>query len=51
VYRIELPGSLLDRLVRIRVQTGKPIAHQVREAVQVYCERVEAEAVAEEGTS
>jgi predicted DNA-binding protein len=41
VYRIELPKELLARLHRIREQTGKPIAHQVREAVDGYCSRQE----------
>lgn len=41
MYRIELPKELLARLHRIRQQTGKPIAHQVREAVDDYCSRQE----------
>jgi predicted DNA-binding protein len=42
MYRIELPHHLLARLAKLRIQTGKPIAHQVREAVQDYCDRREA---------
>ncbi len=41
MYRIELPHHLLVRLAKLRTQTGKPIAHQVREAVQEYCDRCE----------
>jgi predicted DNA-binding protein len=41
MYRIELPRDLLVRLAKLRTQTGKPIAHQVREAVQEYCDRCE----------
>jgi predicted DNA-binding protein len=41
MYSIELPKDLLVRLHRIREQTGKPIAHQVREAVDDYCSRQE----------
>lgn len=46
MYRIKLPKDLLARLARIRDRTRKPIAHQVREAVQTYCDRAEADTVA-----
>jgi predicted DNA-binding protein len=39
MYAIELPKELLGLLARLRRITGKPIAKQVREAVQDYLER------------
>lgn len=39
MYAIELPKELLGLLARLRRITGKPIARQVREAVQDYLER------------
>lgn len=42
MYAIELPKELLGRLAQLRARNGKPIARQVREAVQAYCEREEA---------
>lgn len=39
MYAIELPRQLLGRLALLRSVTGKPIAKQVREAVQDYLER------------
>jgi predicted DNA-binding protein len=39
MYAIELPKELLGVLARLRRITGKPIARQVREAVQDYLER------------
>ena len=42
MYAIELPRELLGRLAQLRTKNGKPIARQVREAVQAYCEREEA---------
>lgn len=44
MYAIELPKELLGRLAQLRARNGKPIARQVREAVQAYCEREEARA-------
>ena len=45
MYAIELPRELLGRLAQLRAKNGKPIARQVREAVQAYCEREETRAV------
>lgn len=39
MYAIELPKELLGRLARLRTITGKPIARQVRDAVQDYLDR------------
>ena len=41
MYAIELPKELLGRLAQLRAKNGKPIARQVREAVQAYCQREE----------
>lgn len=42
MYAIELPRELLGRLARLREKTRKPISHQVREAVEIYCQQKEA---------
>ncbi len=42
MYAIELPKELLGRLAQLRAKTGKPIARQVREALQAYREGEEA---------
>ena len=41
MYAIELPKELLGRLAQLRAKNGKPIARQVREAVEAYCEQEE----------
>lgn len=43
MYAIELPKELLGRLARLREKTRKSISHQVREAVEIYCQQNEAE--------
>ncbi len=47
MYAIELPKELLGLLARLRRVTGKPIARQVREAVQDYLEREKVRLVGE----
>lgn len=42
MYAIELPRELLGRLARLRERNGRPISHQVREAVEIYCQQAEA---------
>ncbi|HET8580754.1 MAG TPA: hypothetical protein VFL31_07125 [Nitrospiraceae bacterium] len=42
MYAIELPKELLWRLARLRERNRKPIARQVREVVEAYCQEQEA---------
>jgi len=41
VYKFSLPSSLMGRMVKIRERTKKPLAKQVREAVERWCDEEE----------
>ena len=41
MYKFTVPPESMSRMVEIRKRTKKPLATQVREAVEQYCDREE----------